>query len=167
MRRIYVASSWRNPDQPRVVELLRAAGHEVYDFRNPSMQGPPGAPESGFAWSEIDPRWQEWTPVEYRAALDHPLAQEGFRADFAAMQWADTFLLLQPCGRSAHLEAGWAAGAGRRAAAWYPDTAEVEPELMIAMCNGGVLIGWGELEDWAFVSAAAPPGEAAEQEEGP
>ena len=34
-RKIYVASSWRNEYYPEVVEKLREAGHEVYDFRNP------------------------------------------------------------------------------------------------------------------------------------
>ena len=32
-RRIYLASSWRNPAQPAFVKHLREAGHEVYDFR--------------------------------------------------------------------------------------------------------------------------------------
>jgi hypothetical protein len=32
-RKIYVASSWRNEYYPEVVEKLREAGHEVYDFR--------------------------------------------------------------------------------------------------------------------------------------
>lgn len=45
-RRIYVASSWRNPIQPEVVRHLREAGHEVYDFRNPA----PG--QEGFSWRE-------------------------------------------------------------------------------------------------------------------
>ena len=31
----YVASSWRNSHQQSVVHVLRTAGHEVYDFRNP------------------------------------------------------------------------------------------------------------------------------------
>ena len=30
---IYVASSWRNTYYPEVVQALRDAGHEVYDFR--------------------------------------------------------------------------------------------------------------------------------------
>ena len=42
---IYVASSWRNEYYPEVVEKLREAGHDVYDFRNP----PSGDP--GFKWS--------------------------------------------------------------------------------------------------------------------
>ena len=33
--KIYVASSWRNTYYPQVVETLRQAGYEVYDFRNP------------------------------------------------------------------------------------------------------------------------------------
>ncbi len=28
-RRIYLASSWRNPMQPVAVQMLRGAGHEV------------------------------------------------------------------------------------------------------------------------------------------
>ena len=43
--KIYVASSWRNSDYPEVVEKLREAGHDVYDFRNP-----PSGDES-FKWS--------------------------------------------------------------------------------------------------------------------
>lgn len=33
--RIYVASSWRNNVQPLVVQTLRVAGLDVYDFKNP------------------------------------------------------------------------------------------------------------------------------------
>ena len=32
---IYVASSWRNKYISEVVNKLREAGHDVYDFRNP------------------------------------------------------------------------------------------------------------------------------------
>lgn len=112
-RRIYLATSWRNPDQPRILGLLRAHGHEVYDFRNPSAQGPVGAPDAGFAWSEIAPDWQSWTPEQYREAMSHPVAVRGFGADYGAMQWADTCVLLLPSGPSAAIEAGWCAGSGR------------------------------------------------------
>ena len=62
--KIYLASSWRNAEQPELVALLRGAGHDVYDFRNP-----PG--KSGFQWGEISTRWQDWDPAEFRASLEH------------------------------------------------------------------------------------------------
>lgn len=46
MAKIYVASSWRNQYYSDVVNRLREAGHEVYDFRNP----PQGT--GGFHWSD-------------------------------------------------------------------------------------------------------------------
>lgn len=36
LRKVYVASSWRNLLQPGVVSALRSMGHWVYDFKNPS-----------------------------------------------------------------------------------------------------------------------------------
>ena len=128
MARIYVASSWRNPHQPGVVEVLRQNGHAVYDFRNP----PTGVP--GFAWSEIDPDWQAWTASRYRdLLLTHPVASRGFVTDLRGMQWADTCVLVLPCGRSAHLEAGWFAGQGKRCIILTRDGEE--PELMALLAT--------------------------------
>ena len=126
--KIYLASSWRNPFQPSAVSELRAVGHEVYDFRNP-----PGGIENGFQWTAIDPNWQHWTAAEYRAALAHPLAQRGFNSDFDGMKWADMGVLLLPCGRSAHLELGWMAGAGKQTIIWTRDGEE--PELMALLAS--------------------------------
>lgn len=125
--RLYVASSWRNKRQPEVVKLLREAGHEVYDFRHPK----PG--DNGFHWSEIDPRWVEWTPREFRKALEHPVAVAGFGLDWDAMLWADAGVLVMPSGRSAHLEAGYFVGAGKELAILLDDSSE--PELMYLMAD--------------------------------
>ena len=92
MAKIYVASSWRNQHQPQVVSFLREQGHEVYDFRHP-------AGKTGFQWSQIDEDWRNWSTDQYRAALEHPIAQAGFKSDFDAMQWADVCVLVLPCGR--------------------------------------------------------------------
>ncbi len=123
--RIYVASSWRNIGQPLVVRALRNEGHEVYDFRAPDH---PDGTAGGFSWSEIDPNWKAWEPDEFRRHLSHPLASHGFNRDFAAMKWADACVLVMPCGRSAHLELGWCAGAGKRTIVFLSDACE--PELM-------------------------------------
>jgi len=125
-RKIYVASSWRNSLQPQVVAALLKDGHTVYDFKNPR----PG--NNGFHWSEIDPNWEGWTPERYRELLDHPIAKAGFASDFNAMKWADTFVLVLPCGRSAHLELGWACGQGKQTLILLD---KMEPELMIKMVD--------------------------------
>lgn len=123
---VYVASSWRCSMQPVVIEILRAAGIAHYDFRNPEGG-------TGFAWSEIDPDWETWTTDTFVRHLDDPLAVNGFRADFDAMQRADTFVLVLPCGRSAHLELGWAVGKGKRTAILTHNGQE--PELMYKMVD--------------------------------
>ncbi len=124
--KIYVASSWRNSRQPAIVKLLREEGHEVYDFRNPAEA------DSGFHWGEIDPRWKEWSPAQFVTGLDHYLAEEGFQKDMEAMLWADAFVLVMPCGRSAHLEAGWALGTGKPTAILLESA---DPELMYKMAT--------------------------------
>jgi hypothetical protein len=90
------------------------------------------------------------TVETYLAMLAHPRAAAGFDADFAAMERADTFVLVLPCGRSAHLELGWAVGAGKRTAILLEDPAE--PELMYRMVDYLSpslldLLGWMGVED--------------------
>lgn len=121
-RRIYVASSWRNTYYPEVVSRLREAGFDVYDFRNP----PSGDP--GFHWTDVSPDCMEWTPAEYKAHLVHPLAERQFHNDIEAMSGCDACVLVLPCGRSAHTEAGWFAGRGKTVVAYVPE--RIEPELM-------------------------------------
>lgn len=125
---VYVASSWRNEArQQTTVKVLRDWGADVYDFRQPSR----GA--SGFAWAEIDPSWETWTPAQLHEALQHPIARDGFRADMNALVAADIVVLVLPCGRSAHLELGHAVGLGKPTAVVLADGNE--PELMYAMCD--------------------------------
>jgi hypothetical protein len=202
---VYVASSWRNPMQQMVVETLRAASIDCYDFRNPeggtgfswSQVKTEGGPESqavcahcseeiarttfaalGFREPDYDPaadqpQWRhkqtgyaacrglgqyaipkkgsDWEDAdEYLRMLDHPRAREGFAADFAAMQKADTFVMVLPCGKSAHLELGWATGAGKRTAILLENP--VEPELMYLCADYRArsvidLLGWLGVED--------------------
>ena len=101
---------------------LRAAGLQVYDFRNP----PDG--HGGFSWKECDPNWERWTPAEWRDALASEPAARGYANDRGGMDWADACVLVLPCGRSAHLEAGFMAGEGKPV---YTLALEpVEPDLM-------------------------------------
>jgi nucleoside 2-deoxyribosyltransferase len=126
--KIYVASSWRNEIQPQVVEALKNEGHNVYDFKNPS----PG--DHGFHWSEIDPNWKQWDTETFRKSLDHPIANRGFAKDMNALEECDMCVIVLPCGRSAHFEAGYAIGAGKPTVIYIPK--HEEPELMYKMADG-------------------------------
>ena len=117
--KIYLASSWRNKDQPDMVKFLRELGYSVYDFKKDG---------TNFHWSDIDLHWKSWRPVQYRDALLHSLAKKGFAEDMAALKWCDVCVLLQPAGKSASFEMGWAMGAGKPCIMHVP--VPIDPELM-------------------------------------
>ena len=127
--KIYLASSWRNQYQQSLVNELRILGYEVYDFKHPN--GDPG-----FRWDKIEEKWQDWSMKEYREALKADYAQFGFNRDFDAMKAADICVLCLPCGKSAHLEAGWMKGAGKKVIAFIPPSETIEPELMYGLLDG-------------------------------
>jgi hypothetical protein len=134
--KIYIASSWRNPKQPEVVQDVRALGHDVYDFRNPhaTSKRNNGAKGVGFHWTEIDPNWKNWTPMQFRQALETPRAIDGFDSDYDALNWCDVCIMVpgKTAGRSMHLELGYAAGLGKQTIILLSDG---EPELMYKIAD--------------------------------
>lgn len=126
--KLYIASSWRNQHYPSVVESLRSAGFDVYDFRNP------GPGEEPFKWEFVGDDWLDWTPEQYREKLGHPRSERQFGNDLRAMESCDACVLVLPCGRSAHTEAGWFAGRGRKVIVLIPE--KQEPELMYKLFDG-------------------------------
>ena len=89
--------------------------------------------------------------------LAHPIAVRGFGLDHAAMEWADATVMVLPCGKSAHLELGWACGRGKLAFVLYdgPD----EPELTYRETyerGGGIVVDLDELIA-ALASATVQP----------
>ncbi len=68
-----------------------------------------------------------WTPKQFIDALDRPLAEAGFKSDMDGLTNAEALVLVIPCGRSAHLEMGCAAGAGMANIILMSDG---EPQLM-------------------------------------
>jgi hypothetical protein len=116
---IYVASSWRNYKQLDVVKALKGAGHDVYDFHNPSevytdedgrLKYRERPEQRGFSWNEIDPQWRDWNHKQYLRALYSQEATRGFLHDYDAMLAANVCVLVLPAGASAHLEAGYFVG---------------------------------------------------------
>jgi hypothetical protein len=123
---VYVASSWRCPYHAAVIAALEAAKIDHYNFRD----------SEGFSWTDVNPAFQRGQRTDFESYINmisHPVAARGFRRDFAAMNKADTFVLVQPCGKSAHLELGWAIGTGKSTAVLFEP--EVEPDLMYRMAG--------------------------------
>lgn len=146
--------SWR--------QVKEKVGHEFAPYRaNPTICSVCGAIRPmpcyehvavpSVAPDGIKPKGSDWEHVdEYLRMIEHPRALAGFDADFDAMKRADTFVMVLPCGKSAHLELGWAAGAGKRTAILLEDP--VEPELMYRCADYLAaslfdLLGWLGVED--------------------
>jgi nucleoside 2-deoxyribosyltransferase len=104
--KVYVASSWNNEVYPEVVEALRQAGHDVYDFRH---QG----------GSDSNPT--EMPSDQLLDFLDEPKVRSIFKNDMDALVDSDAVVCVLPCGRSAHLELGYGIGAGKRTVLLWHD----------------------------------------------
>lgn len=77
----------------------------------------------------------DWTPERYREELNtNPLAVKQLHNDVEAMKACDACVLVLPCGRSAHTEAGWFCGAGKKVVVYIP--CKQEPELMYGLFDG-------------------------------
>ena len=106
--------------------MLVEAGHDVYDFRNPFQNG------TGFHWSDIASDWEDWSSEELIDGLEHPLASKGFKSDMDALDWAEALVMVMPCGRSSHLELGYAVGQRKKTVVLLSQS---EPELMYKMAD--------------------------------
>ena len=129
--KIYTASSWKNKYYSAIVEELQASGHEVYDFRKAISTKGSGV---AFNWEQIDPNWESWTPEQFEAGLNHKLAVNAFESDYYGMLNAEACVLILPCGKSAHIEAGFMKGMGKKLYLVMPE--KDRPELTYSIANG-------------------------------
>lgn len=121
--KIYVASSWRNHYHSAVVRTLSTAGHVVYDYR-----------DSGFNWAQVDPTYSRLMAAgNFLDALKGDVQEAAFVRDMSQLIDCDAVVMVMPCGRSAHLELGWACGNHKLTIALI--TPHVEPELMYKMVD--------------------------------
>jgi hypothetical protein len=103
MRQIYIASSWNNAKfVNKLAEILRSWGHCVYSFTE-TFEG-----NHNFKWQDV-PGIEDMDGITCLHTND---SKKAFRCDKYFLDWADTCVLLNPCGRDAHLEAGYVKGKG-------------------------------------------------------
>lgn len=110
--KIYLASSWKNKETVlKMAELLKSKGHAVDAFCDEENR-------ISFNWSELTTIMAKegWNVKELDAKdmMKHERVQEAFQEDKKYIDWSDAVIMLMPCGRSAHLEAGYAVGSGKK-----------------------------------------------------
>ena len=104
MRKIYVASSWKNEIAVKqLANVLRGWEHEVYCFAE-SLEG-----QHIFNWQDVI------TPDDNGiTCLDTDDSRKSFAIDKKYLDWCNCCVLLNPCGRDAHLEGGYVKGQGKK-----------------------------------------------------
>lgn len=126
-RRIYLASSWKNPFHLEYLTILRLAGHSVYDYRD----------ENNFHWKGIlEGKPETWDVPTFLRALKHPETYKAFYQDFDNLVSCEVCVLLMPSGNDTHLELGHAVGAGRFGIVHFPPKQyDFKPGMMIKMAK--------------------------------
>jgi len=110
--KIYLASSWKNREVVlEMAKLLRSEGYLVDAFCEEGNR-------ISFNWNELlDEMAKEGVNIENLDAMDmmkHWRVQAAFQEDRKYLEWADVVIMLMPCGRSAHIEAGYMVGSGKK-----------------------------------------------------
>lgn len=106
MRRpiVYVISSLKNDSVPVMAKKLRDAGFTVID-----EWFAPG-PEADDWWT----RYEKARGNNFVQALDSLHVEHVFNFDRRWLESSDAVVLLLPCGKSGHLEFGYAVGRGKK-----------------------------------------------------
>lgn len=136
---IYLIGSLRNPSIPTIANTLRSHRFDV--FASWAAAGP-----------HADDYWRDFERSQgysYEEALQQPAAQHIFSFDRHWLDKATTAVLVQPAGKSGHLELGWALGRGKKGFILLdnPDRWDV-----MALFADGVTTDIGRLVEWLKIS---------------
>jgi len=106
--KIYLASSWKNQKAVlTLAERLESERFEVDAFCRATDK------RYSFHWSELVDDEAELLTYDAIDFLKDHRVQRAFREDKSWLDWADTVIMIMPCGRSSHMEAGYVKGQGK------------------------------------------------------
>lgn len=126
-RKIYIASSWKNADFLfAIASELEQGGHQV-DLFCDELSG-----RYVFDYRELK-NYQNMHAITF---LQQPKVRRAFKEDKKWIDWADCVVLVLPCGRSAHLEAGYAVGKGKKLYIFAGDFPMGEFDVMYGFADG-------------------------------
>jgi len=130
MAKIYIASSWKNQKQVFwLANSLENFGFEVDAFCRTSDK------RYSFHWSEMVDNEIDLQKYDALSFLDDSKVQRAYQEDKKWLDWADTVIMLMPCGRSSHLEGGYGKGKGKRLFL-YGEFPKGEFDVMYALADG-------------------------------
>lgn len=140
--KVYIAGSLANKLIPTITEQVQEWDHDAF-----SEWFTPGP--------DADVNWRDYELAlgnNYRQALRLPSAQNTYQFDKKHIDLSDIMVVVLPCGKSAHLEAGYFVGKGKPVLMYFPDASD--PERWDVMYNfvldhkfGGIVYGKRELQD--------------------
>ncbi len=106
--KIYIASSLKNQKEViALAEYLEKYGFEVDAFCRCNDK------KYAFHWSELVDDEDDLANYDAIEMLADPRTLRAFKEDMKWLDWSDCVIMLMPCGRSSHLEAGYAKGQGK------------------------------------------------------
>lgn len=107
--KLYLASSWKNATWlTGLAKTFTSRGHLVDCF----CDGSNG--RSVFRWTELGKTPDAMMEHDAKTVFEYPIVLRAFDEDKRWLDWAEAVILCLPCGRSAHLEAGYAKGQGKK-----------------------------------------------------
>jgi hypothetical protein len=107
--KIYLASSWKNQRMVlALADILEPRGFLVDAFCRKA-----GDRKVSFHWSEMVDDEIELQKYDAISFLDDGRVKAAFTEDKKWLDWADAVIMVMPCGRSSHLEGGYAKGQGK------------------------------------------------------
>lgn len=101
--KIYLISSLRNSDVPKIGQAIRELGFDVFD-------------DWFAAGPEADDKWRDYEKARghnYRQGLQGYAAEHVYQFDLKHLNECDIAVLFLPAGKSGHLELGYIIGQGK------------------------------------------------------
>lgn len=133
LSKVYLGGALSNPEVVRLTKLLMRAGYTVFsDWYSPG-------PDADVNWRT----YEKDLGYSYRESLTRPSAQHIFNFDRKHIDASDVFVAVYPCGKSAHMELGYAVGSGKRGVVYMPKEPD-RYDLMLAFADS-IVYGDAEL----------------------
>ncbi len=128
--KIYIASSWKNQEAVFwLANSLENYGFEVDAFCRSTDK------RFAFHWSEMVDDEIDLLKYDALSFLNDAKVQRAYNEDKKWLDWADTVIMLMPCGRSSHLEGGYGKGQGKHLFL-FGEFPKGEFDVMYALADG-------------------------------